>query len=351
MAFDRIDARPVPYSLGSSQVLDKDLLNKYTDKLDGNEQDQKASTFTSLGEDRFVTEELADVQKTLSSLNYFTPQVAIAEPDQLYRGLIRYCKSPWNPIGDGYEGLVSYDGSVWSRIGLNYDTDITSLQAQITANASLISGKANVSHTHAYTAITGVATARLLGRTTAGTGAPELISIGTGLSMASGVLNASGSKIIRNWLPTDASFPASNYATLDTRNTHPVLDFDPASFESVNFHGVMPDNYVTGATVVVEVFFSMTSATSNDVNIVARLENMQGSDIDADSFGSYASSVTTVPGTSGAVGSTTLNLLGGQLDGITAGDMFRLQLSRNAGAAADTSPGDMEVHMVEMRIA
>jgi hypothetical protein len=173
------------------------------------------------------------------------------------------------------------------------------------------------------------------------------------LSKETAAAAAAGSKIIRNWGPTDASFPASGYATLDTRNTHPVLDYDAAVFESAYFHGVMPDNYETDATVVVEVFYCMTSATSGAVNVAIRLENMMGLDIDSDSFASYGGFTQTVPGTAGQVTSqtSTLTLASSQLDGLTAGDLFRLHIARNGPNGSDTASGDMEVLMVEMRIA
>lgn len=48
------------------------------------------------------------------------------------------------------------------------------------------------SHTHGATASVTMATARLLGRTTAGTGLAEEITVGTGLSLAAGALTATG---------------------------------------------------------------------------------------------------------------------------------------------------------------
>jgi hypothetical protein len=190
---------------------------------------------------------------------------------------------------------------------------------------------------------------------TAAAGDFEEITIGTGLEISGGALNAtvSGSKIIRNWLPTDASFPASGYATLDTRNTHPVLDFDDSAFESAYFHGVMPDNYETDADVVVEVYYAMTSATSGAINFAVRLENMIGLDIDTDSFASYGGFTNTVPSTAGQVKSAiaTLTLASTQLDSLTAGDLFRLHVARNGADGSDTATGDAEVLMVEMRIA
>jgi hypothetical protein len=48
------------------------------------------------------------------------------------------------------------------------------------------------SHTHPYTDINNITTSRLLGRTTAATGAAELITVGSGLNLAGGTLSATG---------------------------------------------------------------------------------------------------------------------------------------------------------------
>jgi hypothetical protein len=59
--------------------------------------------------------------------------------------------------------------------------------------------------------------------------------------------------------PLAAEPPASGYATFDTRNMHPVLDFDDAIGQSAVFSAVLPDYYRgCGLTVVLE--WSATSA-------------------------------------------------------------------------------------------
>ena len=52
-----------------------------------------------------------------------------------------------------------------------------------------------------YDQIGGLATARLVGRSTAGTGALEAISIGSGLSLSAGTLSATGGEIADQLLP------------------------------------------------------------------------------------------------------------------------------------------------------
>jgi hypothetical protein len=229
------------------------------------------------------------------------------------------------PPPDGDYGDISVSGGVWS-----IDADTVTFDKMVDATQEA-----------------------LIGASAAGTFGE--ITIGTGLEISGGALNAtaSGSKTVRNWFPTDASFPTSNYATLDTRNTHPVLDFDAAGYESVYFHGVMPDNYVGDESIEVAIWYSMTSATSGDVQWGVRLENMNGQDVDTDSFASYGGTTNTVPSINGEVQEVTasLTLASSQLDSLQPGDLFRLHLTRSGGGAPDTASGDAEVHMVEMRIA
>jgi len=56
---------------------------------------------------------------------------------------------------------------------------------------------------------------------------------------------ASGNTLC-TFLPTDNEPPSSNYATLDTRNAHPVLDFDDTIQEAAQFTGILPRNYRGG---------------------------------------------------------------------------------------------------------
>ena len=44
--------------------------------------------------------------------------------------------------------------------------------------------------------------------------------------------------------------PAANAAAFTTRNSHPVLGFDDTTSESMNFSGVMPENYSGGGLTV-----------------------------------------------------------------------------------------------------
>ena len=145
--------------------------------------------------------------------------------------------------------------------------------------------------------------------------------------------------------------PSSNPATLDTRNNHPVLDFDATTNESTRFRAVMPQAYAATTGVTVYLHYAMTSATSGDIDWDVAFERIgdQQQDIDSDSFAA-ANSVdnTTVPATSGFVDIVSVAFTdGADMDSVAAGEGFRLQVTRDA--ASDTATGDAELVFVEIR--
>lgn len=144
--------------------------------------------------------------------------------------------------------------------------------------------------------------------------------------------------------------PSSNYATLDLRNNHLVLDFDDATNESAVFQGVMPRHY-GGDGLTVYIHYAMASAESGDVDWDVALERIgdQQQDIDADGFAA-ANSVdnTTVPGTSGLVDIVSVTFTdGADMDSIAVGEAFRMKVTRDA--ASDTATGDAELYAVEVK--
>ena len=144
--------------------------------------------------------------------------------------------------------------------------------------------------------------------------------------------------------------PSSNPATLDTRNQHPVLDFDDTTNESAVFSAIMPRNY-DGGGVTVYLHYSMTSATSGNVDWDAAFERIgdQQQDIDSDGFAAVNSvDNTTVPGTSGNVDIVSIAFTNGaDMDSVAVGEAFRLKATRDA--AADTAVGDAELLAVEIK--
>lgn len=144
--------------------------------------------------------------------------------------------------------------------------------------------------------------------------------------------------------------PASNAATIDLRNQHPVLDFDASTNESAVFSSVMPRHYAGGG-VTVYVHYAMTTATSGDVDWDVAWERIgdQQQDIDSDGFAAVNSvDNTTVPGTSGNVDIVNVTFTdGADMDSVAVGEGFRLKITRDA--VSDTAAGDAELRFVEVK--
>ncbi len=164
---------------------------------------------------------------------------------------------------------------------------------------------------------------------------------------------ASGDSLL-SFIPTTNEPPASNPATPDLRNQHPVLDFDDTTQETAIFSAVMPQHYAAGG-VTVRIGYSMSSATTGAIVLEAALERIgdQQQDVDSDGFAAAnASASTTVPGTSGNVDVVSITFTdGADMDSVAAGELFRLKIERDADGTngTDDATGDLELHFVEIQ--
>ena len=153
------------------------------------------------------------------------------------------------------------------------------------------------------------------------------------------------------FFPADNEPPSTNYATLDTRNGHPVLDFDTTTGESAIFTGIMPQSYSGATGVTVILHWMASSATSGTIGWLVGFEAMKdgGDDMDSDSFAADNTvTAETVDGTSGIIDvSSTTFTDGADMDSVTAGDAFRIKITRDVGT--DTAAGDAELLAVEIR--
>ena len=159
---------------------------------------------------------------------------------------------------------------------------------------------------------------------------------------------ASGDLLI-SWTPACNEPPASNFATVDSRNYHPVLDFDDTTNESAVFSGVMPQHY-DGGGITVYLHYSMTSAEADTVDWDVAFERIgdQQLDIDGDSFAAVNSvDDTTVPGTTGLVDVVSVAFTNGvDMDSVAVGELFRIKVTRDA--ASDDATGDAELHVIHL---
>lgn len=144
--------------------------------------------------------------------------------------------------------------------------------------------------------------------------------------------------------------PASNPATIDTRNAHLVLDFDASTNESAVFSGIMPRAY-DGGGLTVNLHVLLSTATTGDTDWDVSIERIQAgtTDLDSDSFAAANSTDgTTVPGTSGVTQVIAVTFTdGADMDSLAAGEAFRLKVTRDA--ASDTAAGDAELLAVEVK--
>lgn len=148
--------------------------------------------------------------------------------------------------------------------------------------------------------------------------------------------------------------PATAYATLDTRNSHLVLDFDGVTDEECVFGSVLPANY-GGGGLTVDIWAALTSATSGSFRWQAAFERMDVSslDIDADSFAAFQSAGGTAPATSGQFVRTSIAFTAGaNMDSLAASEAYRLKIRRDADGTSgtdDISTSDLELLRVLVR--
>jgi hypothetical protein len=170
----------------------------------------------------------------------------------------------------------------------------------------------------------------------------------TGLTGATGATGPLTKSLIRFTGYGSNQPPATNFATLDTRNSIAVLDFDDTTDESAIFVSVCPQGANLASGLSITLIWTASTATSGACVWDASLERMT-TDIDTDSFDTAASVTATTNATSGVPNYSTITLT--TIDSLTAGDGFRLKINRDANNGSDTMTGDAELIAVEVRSA
>ena len=147
--------------------------------------------------------------------------------------------------------------------------------------------------------------------------------------------------------------PASSFATHDTRNGVPVLDFDATADESIEFGGFMPRHY-GGGGITVTVGWMATTATGGTISLDVALKSFTDNvdDVDAKSFAAANNANPTAATASGRIRYTTITFTdGADMDSVAAGEYFRMLVKRDADGTTSTDDmtGDMELVFVEIK--
>lgn len=153
--------------------------------------------------------------------------------------------------------------------------------------------------------------------------------------------------------PFGAEFPSSNFPGLTAINARPTLAYDASTQETAYWTLVAPQG-LTGALSCV-ITYMMASATSGNIEFEVAVEAITDADAtDLDATTSFdtvnSSGATAVPGTAGYIDQVSVTLT--NADSISAGDLIRISISRDADDATnDTATGDLYLLAAELREA
>lgn len=148
-------------------------------------------------------------------------------------------------------------------------------------------------------------------------------------------------------LPTTGNIPSP-----DSRNDHSVLDFDPATAETVNFPILMPRNYAATTGVTATIVWSAHTATTFETRWSLAWERHEDDafSLDSDGFATAKTVEDTAPSATGEVSYATITFTdGAEMDSIAVGESGRLRLIRDAANAGDDMAGDAELHRIEIK--
>ena len=146
--------------------------------------------------------------------------------------------------------------------------------------------------------------------------------------------------------------PVFCFATLDTRNSIPLLDFDAAANEIEIFFGVMPRTYAGGG--VTNSFYVLTTQVTGDMSFKGFFKSVtdDADNLDTKTFAApQGNAAIDAPSASGEPKLFTIaHTNGAQMDSVAAGEPFFYMLMRDAqDGTADDMTGDAELLSVEVK--
>lgn len=178
-----------------------------------------------------------------------------------------------------------------------------------------------------------------------------IVTTGTFGTVANSFCQGNDSRLTKTIAFFDPSMnqpPSTNYATLDTRNSILVLDFDDGSTnEEAIFVGVIPEGASLSSGLDVRINWMSTNQTSGQCRWGVQFEKMN-TDTDTDSFDTATEAHSTTSATAGIPTITTIRAT--SIDSLAAGDFFRMKIYRDSSDTTnDTMVGDAELISIELK--
>jgi len=147
----------------------------------------------------------------------------------------------------------------------------------------------------------------------------------------------------------NAVFPKDGFsADLSVVNNHPLIIYPDDQSTYVFFEDVASSLY-SGLGATLHLFWT---ANSNIDDVVWYLsferDNPLGQNIYFDSFAPEVPSISPAAPVVGRIRKVTFNLTNADLDGIVAGDPFRVRVRRDGGVGFDNMVGDAQLFRIAM---
>jgi len=171
-----------------------------------------------------------------------------------------------------------------------------------------------------------------------------VVEIGAG----SGGGGGGGTKTYAVFTPLDGVPATGNFPTINTTaNTTTVYEFDPATDETVYFIGIMPEAAVLTSGLKVRLHWCSATATTGTCRWGVQFERMNTS-TGSNSFDTAATAGTATSGTAQVPVVTEITIT--TIDGITAGDAFRLAVYRDADGTSGTDDLTTDARLIAVEV-
>lgn len=154
---------------------------------------------------------------------------------------------------------------------------------------------------------------------------------------------------LATFVPEQARFPSSDFATRDERGDHSVLLFEDTTGQTCYFSGWMPASYSGGGTKTT-IVAAASAAVSGTIEWEVAYERHADDvfDLDTPSFATAQAISGNTATTSGVVTYFEVTHTdGAQMDSLAAGESFRISVARDP-AGTDTVSGNAELVIVHI---